>query len=166
MAAADRCQSGAATRNMIWIKGRESFLTWTTRRAGTRSRSFRLRSVTEPSSNAKPPRTGACSAVTDQQGAIEQSPAASYQAFDRALHAGMGRATGGLAPSALMGGFLHWAAHLAASPGKQLELATAAVKGGVRDLAFASCRASGDAADPCQQALPQDHRFRAPEWRH
>jgi polyhydroxyalkanoate synthase len=104
--------------------------------------------------------------VTDQQGAIEQSPAASYQAFDRALHAGMGRATGGLAPSALLGGFLHWAAHLAASPGKQLELATAAMKGGVRDLAFASCRAGSDAADPCQQALPHDHRFRAPEWRH
>ena len=31
---------------------------------------------------------------------------ASYQAFDRALHAGMGRMTGGLAPSALLGGFL------------------------------------------------------------
>jgi polyhydroxyalkanoate synthase subunit PhaC len=95
-----------------------------------------------------------------------QSPLAGIQAFDRVLHAGMGRMTGGLAPSALLGCFLDWAAHLAASPGKQLELATEAVKSGVRDLAFASCCAAGDGGDPCQRALPQDHRFRAPEWRH
>jgi polyhydroxyalkanoate synthase len=82
------------------------------------------------------------------------------------LHAGIGRMTGGLAPSALLGGFFDWAAHLAASPGKQLELATEAAKTGVENLLFAASCASGDAGDPCQQALPQDHRFRAPEWRH
>jgi polyhydroxyalkanoate synthase len=91
---------------------------------------------------------------------------APYEAFDRALHAGMGRVTGGLAPSALLGGFLHWAAHLAASPGKQLELATEAVKTGVQNLVFATDCVCGSGGDPCKRALPQDRRFRAPEWQH
>jgi polyhydroxyalkanoate synthase subunit PhaC len=100
-------------------------------------------------------------------GGVDGGPAAAlYRAFDRALHAGTGRVTGGLAPSALLGGFLHWAAHLAASPGKQLELTTEVVKSGVQNLAFAAGCACGVAGDPCLQALPQDRRFRAPEWRH
>src|SRR5271169_1416545 len=153
-----------------------------------------LRSVTHLSPNAKLPKTGACTAVTQEKCLIELPPAVSpsgaaqtclqpaqsergggdyhspaavpYQEFDRALHAGIGRVTGGLAPSASLGGFLHWAAHLAASPGKQLELATEAVKSGVENLVFAAGCAGGNAADPCQQALPQDRRFRAPEWGH
>ena len=132
--------------------------------------------------------------MTDKRGAIQLAPAAppsmaaqtrlpafqsqrscgqdgapapaSYGALDRALHAGMGRMTGGLAPSALLGGYLHWAAHLAASPGKQIELATKAVKGSVDNLVFAANCAGGNACDPCERALSQDHRFRAPEWQH
>jgi polyhydroxyalkanoate synthase subunit PhaC len=93
------------------------------------------------------------------------SPApAPLQPLDRALHAGMARVTGGLAPGALLGGFFDWAAHLATSPGKQLELATEAVKGGLENLAFAAGCACGNNGDPCQRALPHDIRFRASEW--
>jgi polyhydroxyalkanoate synthase len=88
------------------------------------------------------------------------------QPLDRALNAGMARVTGGLAPSALMGGFFDWAAHLATSPGKQLELATQAMRGGVENLAFAAGCACGTAGDPSRQALPHDSRFRAAEWQH
>jgi polyhydroxyalkanoate synthase len=35
---------------------------------------------------------------------------------------------------------------------------------GVDNIAFAASCGAGNAADPCGQALPHDHRFRAPEW--
>jgi polyhydroxyalkanoate synthase len=87
-----------------------------------------------------------------------------FEPFDRALHASTGRVTGGLAPSALLGGFLHWAAHLATAPGKQIELATAAVNSGIENLNFAAGCACANAGDPCRHALPHDRRFRAAEW--
>jgi Poly-beta-hydroxybutyrate polymerase N terminal len=72
----------------------------------------------------------------NRRGDDDSAPtAAPFQALDRALHANTGRVSGGLAPSALLGGFLHWAAHLAASPGKQFELATEAVNSGIENLA-------------------------------
>jgi polyhydroxyalkanoate synthase len=49
---------------------------------------------------------------------------------------------------------------------RQATRTTEAVKSGVENLVFAANCAGGNAGDPCQQALPQDHRFRAPEWRH
>jgi len=76
----------------------------------------------------------------------------------------MARVTGGLAPGALLGGFFHWAAHLATSPGKQLELVTQAVNSGIENLSFAAGCAGGTSGDPCRQALPHDRRFRAAEW--
>jgi hypothetical protein len=64
----------------------------------------------------------------NRRGDDDSAPtAAPFQALDRALHANTGRA--------LLGGFLHWAAHLAASPGKQFELATEAVNSGIENLA-------------------------------
>ena len=86
--------------------------------------------------------------------------------LDQALHAGMARITGGLAPGALLGGFFDWAAHLATSPGKQIELATQAVRSGIENLGFAAGCVGNNAGDPCRQALPHDDRFRAPEWGH
>ncbi len=47
----------------------------------------------------------------------------SMRDVDRAFRSTLARLTGGLAPSALAGAFFDWAVHLAASPGKQLELA-------------------------------------------
>jgi polyhydroxyalkanoate synthase subunit PhaC len=89
---------------------------------------------------------------------------ASTRDVDRAVRAGLARLTGGLAPSALAGAFFDWAVHLAASPGKRLELVSHAVNAAVENVAFAAHCARGAATDPCRCALPQDNRFRASEW--
>ncbi|MCC6779827.1 MAG: polyhydroxyalkanoic acid synthase [Hyphomicrobiales bacterium] len=85
---------------------------------------------------------------------------------DRSFRAGLARITGGLSPSALADAFYDWAAHLAASPGKQIELAGQALAAIADNTAFAVRCAQGHAADPCVCALPQDNRFRSPEWRN
>jgi polyhydroxyalkanoate synthase len=85
--------------------------------------------------------------------------------LDRAVRAGIARVTGGLAPSALAGAFFDWAVHLAAAPGKQLELAGQAVNALVENAAFGMRCLDGAAHDPCHGALSQDNRFRTSEWR-
>jgi len=88
-----------------------------------------------------------------------------FRELDRLFHAQIASFTGGLAPSALVGALADWAVHLASSPGKQLEL-VAALAQAVRDnVTFAIECAGGADSDPCEHALPQDRRFRAPEWR-
>ncbi len=89
-----------------------------------------------------------------------------FTLLDRALHTGIGTLTGGLSPAALGGAYLDWVAHLALSPGRQLELAGAAMTALIDNAAFA-LRCAVGAQDPCADgcALPQDNRFRAPEWR-
>jgi polyhydroxyalkanoate synthase subunit PhaC len=88
----------------------------------------------------------------------------STQDIDRAARAGIARLTAGLAPSALAGAFFDWAVHLAASPGKRLELVGQAWTAAIENATFASRCAAGLTKDPCHCALPQDNRFRAPEW--
>ena len=80
------------------------------------------------------------------------------------MRAGIARLTGGLAPSALAGAFFDWAVHLAASPGKQSELAGQASP--LRSKTWHSPRnAPADYRRiPCRSALPQDNRFRTAEW--
>ena len=85
--------------------------------------------------------------------------------LDRAFRAGLARSTGGLAPSALAGAFFDWAVHLAASPGKQMELAGQVITAAVENAGFAARCARGGAEDPCACALPHDNRFRAADWR-
>jgi poly[(R)-3-hydroxyalkanoate] polymerase subunit PhaC len=84
--------------------------------------------------------------------------------LDRSLRAGLGRLTAGLSPAALGAAYLDWAIHLLVSPGRRLELANLALSGMVENAAFARVCALRGSADPCACALPQDNRFRAPEW--
>ena len=72
-------------------------------------------------------------------------PLTSTRDIDRAVRAGIARLTGGLAPSALAGAFFDWAVHLAASPGKQFELAGQAITAAVENAKFASRCAQGGA---------------------
>ncbi|HUI97520.1 MAG TPA: alpha/beta fold hydrolase [Xanthobacteraceae bacterium] len=90
-----------------------------------------------------------------------------FTLLDRSLHAALGQFTAGVSPAALGAAYLDWAVHLMASPGRQLELAAAAMAGVADNVAFATHCAAGPTADPCADgcALPQDNRFRAPEWR-
>ena len=87
-------------------------------------------------------------------------------AADRALHANLAHFTGGLSPAALAGAYWDWAVHLAASPGKQMQLAEKAWRKAARFGGYAARAAlQGEKAPPCIEPLPQDKRFLGEEWR-
>ena len=77
------------------------------------------------------------------------------RAIDRSIHAAMASRTGGLSPIALSEVWWDWAAHLATSPGRQLELAMSA---GAKALNVAS-----SALDPDIDL--DDVRYRDPAWK-
>ena len=107
-------------------------------------------------------------AASGLDGATAQQPGEqSLEFFDRSLRAAVARATGGLSPIALAKAYSDWAVHLAASPGKQIELAEKAVREAARLVEF-SLRAALErrAAQPCIEPLPQDRRFTSEDWRH
>lgn len=87
------------------------------------------------------------------------------ETLDRAATAMIAQMTSGLSPATIGLAFADWAMHLAASPGKQLQLAGKAVRKSMR-IADYAVRAAGDAAaQPAIDPLPQDHRFDSPAWR-
>ncbi len=75
--------------------------------------------------------------------------------LDRMIHSNIARRTGGLSPIALGQVWWDWAAHLAASPGRQMELAVSA---GKKAAALARDVTKGDLA-------VDDVRYRDPAWR-
>jgi len=86
---------------------------------------------------------------------------------DRTLHAATARMTGGLSPAALAQAYWDWAAHLAAAPGKRMQLADKAVRKAMRFGTYAlRYAAEGPDAEACIEPLPQDHRFTDEKWRH
>jgi polyhydroxyalkanoate synthase len=123
-----------------------------------------LRLVEPQSSAAATNRAPTVALPNEVHNKQERPVETAFSILDRSLHAGLGRLTGGLSPAALAEDYFDWAAHLALSPGKQLDLAGTAMTGAVEALAFAAGCAGGAAKDPCACALPQDTRFRAPEW--
>ncbi len=84
---------------------------------------------------------------------------------DRSLHAALARFTGGLSPAALAQAYLDWATHLAAAPGKRLQLVDKAIRKAVRFTNFA-CRyaCAGGNTECCIKPLPQDRRFADDAW--
>ena len=88
-----------------------------------------------------------------------------YYILNCATHVAISRFTGGLSPMALAGAYADWLAHLAASPGKQLQLWDKAVRKSIRLAGcFSHCMMHGGEAPPCIEPLPQDRRFHAPVW--
>lgn len=85
--------------------------------------------------------------------------------LDRSSNAALGRLTMGLSPLASAMHYFGWASRLAASPGKQLELAIRAARYGQRLVRYAlECAARPDTAH-CIEPLRQDKRFSHPGWR-
>ena len=87
------------------------------------------------------------------------------EAMDRALHYLLSRATFGLSPMGLAEAYFDWLAHLALSPGKQLQLRHKAVRKTARlaaHLARYACQR--ESVEPCISPLPQDRRFDDPAW--
>lgn len=87
------------------------------------------------------------------------------EVIDRSLHATLARFTAGISPAALAGAYLDWAAHLATSPGKQMNLLDKAFRKAVRLANYAGrCMLQGGSAEPCIEPLPQDRRFLGEAW--
>jgi polyhydroxyalkanoate synthase len=85
--------------------------------------------------------------------------------IDRSVHAATARATAGISPSAVTSAYLDWATHLAASPGKRLQLVEKAVKKTAKLARHVPhCLQTGDAYEACIEPLPQDRRFTDPAW--
>lgn len=86
-------------------------------------------------------------------------------ALDHAFKAGLARLTAGITPAGLASIYFEWLAHLALSPGKQLELLEKLIRKQVRLLRYSSQAPFN--ADPacCIEPLPQDKRFIGEAWR-
>jgi polyhydroxyalkanoate synthase len=95
----------------------------------------------------------------------EVDPAAAMASgIDRVLRAYASRATFGISPAAVAIAFFDWWQHLAASPGKQLELGRKAFRKWLRFSDFLARAAGGEKTAPCIEPLAGDRRFAAEAW--
>ncbi|MFO1080219.1 MAG: alpha/beta fold hydrolase [Reyranellaceae bacterium] len=86
---------------------------------------------------------------------------------DRALHATLARYTLGLSPAAVAAAYLDWLVHLAAAPGKRLQLVDKMMRKSLRFATWAGREAvQPGAAAPAIKPLPQDRRFAGEAWQH
>ncbi|MFZ1105565.1 MAG: alpha/beta fold hydrolase, partial [Hyphomicrobiaceae bacterium] len=88
------------------------------------------------------------------------------EALDRASSYALARATLGLSPAALAEAYFDWMVHLAAAPGKQLQLIQKAVRKMLRFWHYAAtCALQERPSSVCIEPLPNDKRFSADAWR-
>jgi polyhydroxyalkanoate synthase subunit PhaC len=91
------------------------------------------------------------------------SAVSSVRLPDAITHAPLARITRGIAPLSVMGAYMDWATHLAASPGKQNELLQDAQREWASWLRFVQSASAGECA-PCVSAHPRDKRFAHEAW--
>lgn len=88
------------------------------------------------------------------------------ETLDRKSRASIARRTSGLSPATLYAVWSDWALHLAASPGKQIELWDDAISKSAQFWRYASTSLlSGGEAACCIEPLPQDRRFDGDAWK-
>ncbi len=85
-------------------------------------------------------------------------------ALDHAFKANFARLTNGISPAGMMSLYVDWLAHLALSPGKQLQLVEKAARKSARLTLYRGQTAAGAKMPPCIEPLPQDRRFRSEAW--
>jgi polyhydroxyalkanoate synthase len=101
-------------------------------------------------------------AQTDDTGPSNDPMDGLAETMDRASFAAIAQLTHGLSPATLTQSFADWLMHLAASPGKQVQLLSKALRKQVRLAGYvADGRGEGK---PAIEPLPQDHRFDDPAW--
>ncbi|PRY80531.1 polyhydroxyalkanoate synthase [Yoonia maritima] len=88
----------------------------------------------------------------------KSEPQTLYQTLDHMAHANVAKATSGLSPSVLAEAWMDWATHLAASPGKQLQLATQAFQN------LSALGATSLGVDRLEAET--DHRFSGEGWQN
>lgn len=120
-----------------------------------------------------PPRSDAIALLSDQSAgkrdivkfAPSVLPNPEQPELDRYVHYLLARMTGGVSPAACANAFFDWGMHLAASPGRQLELTGEAIKQWMRLASFA--QQAGTKREPLAPSVkPQshDHRFISEGW--
>jgi polyhydroxyalkanoate synthase len=88
----------------------------------------------------------------------------SFRARDHAKEAMIARMTGGLSPASLRAALADWLIHLAAAPGKQLELASLCAQNAQRITEYMVRTALGCYAKPLAEPSAGDSRFLAESW--
>ena len=110
--------------------------------------------------------------VPDRTDATALAPEAPYEsvgseafrAIDRMAEALAAQATGGISPAALAMATFDWSLHLAAAPGKRMELVVKAARKSARLLAWIAASRVETDAPPCIRPLPGDDRFADERW--
>lgn len=105
------------------------------------------------------------SGTADKPGrALIGSAGGARTALDRSLHAALAEMTGGLSPAALALAFVDLALHLAASPGRQMQLGSSAIRDAARLWAEATLPPAQFV--PWQLISPgdNDRRFTGDDW--
>jgi polyhydroxyalkanoate synthase len=87
-----------------------------------------------------------------------------YSSFDHAFKAHLARLTFGLSPAVLAEQTFDWLAHVAISPGKQLQLCEKWFRKMARFGAYAIQSVADPDAPPCITPLPHDRRFQGEAW--
>jgi polyhydroxyalkanoate synthase subunit PhaC len=85
-------------------------------------------------------------------------------ALDRAFKASLARMTAGITPAGLASVYFEWLAHLALSPGKQVELGEKFVRKSLRLGEYVNRLARDPDASACIEPMEQDRRFSGEAW--
>ena len=130
------------------------------REAGGRAKSASLQTTSQ---------VEACRAPQSTESAMRERDSFAVTALadiiDRSLNASVARFTSGLSPAALASAYLDWATHLAAAPGKRLQLVDKAVRKTTRFANYACrCALEGGKTACCIEPLIQDRRFVGERW--
>ncbi|WP_421998574.1 PHA/PHB synthase family protein [Roseovarius confluentis] len=96
------------------------------------------------------------------RGAHDVTP---VDALDRAMSVSIGRLTMGVSPIALWLAWFDWVAHLAASPGRQVELWGKGLRKALRLQSFLMNCVRSEETEGCIDPLPQDRRFVGEAWK-
>jgi polyhydroxyalkanoate synthase len=97
----------------------------------------------------------------------QRDPSAAFaEILDRFFNASLARVTSGISPAALVKAYFDWCIHLAAAPGKRMQLVHKAQTKWMRFANYAAHQAfDGGAGECCIEPLPQDRRFDGEDWK-
>ena len=113
-------------------------------------------------------RAGGAAAVSPLSVSVETSWSLTdhytYVSIDRAFKTHLARLTFGLSPAVLAEQSFDWLAHLAISPGKQLQLVEKWFRKTARFGMYAAQSVANPDTPPCITPLPHDRRFQGEAW--
>jgi polyhydroxyalkanoate synthase len=95
---------------------------------------------------------------------VEGLGSEAFRAMDRMREALSARATGGISPAAVALAYFDWSIHLAAAPGKRLELIDKAMRKTARLYGYLLAAGGHGDTPPCIEPLPGDTRFQDEAW--